>query len=37
MDIMMKRRIRIMTTRAMKVLPLIRPRLLNTYPSGGQF
>jgi hypothetical protein len=33
----MKSRIRIMTTRAIKVLPLTRPRLLGKYPSGGQF
>jgi hypothetical protein len=36
----MKSRIRIMTTRAIKVLPLMRPRrpcLLDKYPSGGQF
>jgi hypothetical protein len=34
---MMKSRIRIITTRAIKVLPLMRPRLLDKYPSGGQF
>jgi hypothetical protein len=33
----MKSRIRIMTTRAMKVLPLMRPRFSGMYPSDGQF